>query len=137
MASYKECIEAEYEAVEKTLAALPKKPLSQLSDLELSGTAILLHNFYNGLENILKQTFRNQSITLPEGPSWHQDLINKAVDKNILSEDLALEIKRYMGFRHFISHGYAINLDPERLTKLTSNIVEIFKKFKDEINKNT
>lgn len=136
MASYKECIEAEYEAMEKTLATLPKKPLSQLSELELSGTAILLHNFYNGVENILKQTFKSLSITLPDGPSWHQDLINKAVNENIISENLATEIKRYMGFRHFVSHGYAIKLDHERLTKLTNNVLEIFEKFKEEINVN-
>jgi uncharacterized protein YutE (UPF0331/DUF86 family) len=136
MASYKECIEAEYEAIDKTLAMLPKKALSQLSELELSGTAILLHNFYNGLENILKQTFKNQSIPLPDGPSWHQDLINKALTENVISENLATEIKRYMGFRHFVSHGYAINLDPERLSKLTNNAIETFEKFKEEINKN-
>ncbi len=136
MASYKERIEAEYEAIEKTLAILPQKPLSQLSELEFSGIATLLHNFYNGIENILKQIFQKQSLALPDGPSWHQNLITSAVKENILSEDLAIEIKRYMSFRHFISHGYAINLDPERLTKLTNNAIRTFKKFKEEINKN-
>ncbi len=37
MAEYKERIEAEYEAIETTLVTLPKKPLSQLSELELGG----------------------------------------------------------------------------------------------------
>ena len=135
MADYKKRVEAEYEAIEKTLAALPQKPLSQLSELEVAGISTLLNNFYNGIENILKQIFQKQSIALPEGPSWHQNLITSAVKENILSESLALEIKGYLGFRHFASHGYAFNLNSDRLEKLTSNILPVFEKFKDEINK--
>lgn len=92
MANYKDRIEAEYEAIEKTLSTLPQKPLSQLSELELAGIATLLNNFYNGIENVLKQVFQKQSLILPEGPAWHQNLINYAVKENILSENLALEI---------------------------------------------
>ena len=71
MVDYKERIEAEYEAIEKTLATIPRKPLSQLSELELAGVATLINNFYNGIENVLKQIFQKQSIKLP-GDAVHR-----------------------------------------------------------------
>ena len=137
MADYKEKVEAEYEAIEKTLAHLPKSPLSQLSELELAGVATLLQNFYNGIENILKQILQKQSIRLPEGPSWHQSLLQIAKKEKIISESLADKIKEYLGFRHFISHGYAFNLNSQRLENLTVDISKIFEEFKSEINKIT
>ena len=135
MANYKEMVEAEYEAIERTLDRLPRQPLPQLSDLELAGVATLLQNFYNGIENILKQVFQKKSIVLPEGPSWHQDLIRLAKKEQIISEALTDKIKEYLAFRHFITHGYAFNLNPQRLENLTVNISEIFTEFKFEINK--
>lgn len=135
MANHKEYIEAEYEAIEKTLANLPQNPLSQLSELELAGVAVLLNNFYNGIENILKQILKKESIKLPEGPSWHQSLINTAVNENIIPDVLAEEISEYMSFRHFVAHGYAFNLKAERLQELKDNVLKIFEKFKKEINK--
>jgi len=136
MASYKEMVEAEYEAIEKTLSMLPEKPLAQLSELELAGVATLLSNFYNGVENILKQSYKNLSLELPAGSAWHQDLVTGAVQENILSKGLADKIKEYLTFRHVVAHGYAFNLDPERFQELANNVSEIFEKFKEEINEN-
>jgi len=47
MADYKMRIEAEYEAIEKTLSSLPDGALHQLSQLELASVAVLIHYFYN------------------------------------------------------------------------------------------
>ena len=58
MTSLRERVEAEFENIERVLAELPeKRPYSELSILELAGVSTLLHNFYNGIENILKHIY--------------------------------------------------------------------------------
>jgi len=135
MADYNARIEAEYEAIEKTLSSLPNKPLSELSELELAGVAAFLHNFYNGIENIFKQIFQSQNILIPEGASWHKDLLLTAINEKIISESLGDSLKSFLAFRHFFSHAYALELYPDRMVPLVKDVTNIFEKFKTEISK--
>lgn len=134
MADYRMRIEAEYEAIEKTLSTLPDKQLAQLSELEIAGVASLVHNFYNGIENVLKQAFQAKALDIPAGASWHQNLLLVAVEADIISEQLADKLKDYLAFRHFFSHAYAFSLRPGRLEPLVAKITQVFEAFKKEIN---
>jgi hypothetical protein len=134
MPDYRLRIEAEYEAIENTLSALPNRPLSTLSQLEIAGVAALLHNFYNGIENILKQVFLKKSFPIPQGESWHRDLLLSAAEKNIISNLLLNNLKRYLAFRHYFSHAYALELFPKRIEPLVKDAVALFNEFKQQID---
>lgn len=63
MADFKLNIQVELDEIKKTLNVLPDKHLIEdLSDLELAGAGAMLHNFYNGVENIIKQLFYVKKI---------------------------------------------------------------------------
>ena len=65
MADLRVRVEVEYDAIEKLLSALPTDiSLFEINELELAGVAALLHNFYNGIENILKQILKHKDIDL-------------------------------------------------------------------------
>ena len=133
MVDYNEHIEAEYEAIEKTLSSLPRTPLSELSTLELAGVGALLQNFYNGIENVIKQVFQVRGLQIPQGASWHSDLLLTAVKEKIISESVANELKRYLAFRHFFIHGYALDLFSDRMEPIAVDAPGTFNNLKSEI----
>jgi len=136
MSEVNEYVEAELENIERLVKELPaEKSLESLSGLELSGTAAILHGFYNGLENVLKQLVRYRELQIPEGPSWHRDLIAAAVSNGIISEGTAEVLKGYLAFRHFFSHAYAFDLDSERIVPLVRHISHALAAFRKDIQK--
>lgn len=101
--------------------------------LELAGVATLLHNFYNGIENILKLILKELKISLPEGSSWHKDLLKLSVEKGIITETTLQELGEYLAFRHFFNHSYALDIYADKLEPLVANIYEVYFHFKKDI----
>ena len=136
MAKLKDKIDIDIEARNRVFAAMPNHEiLTQLSTLELAGVATLLHNFYNGTENIIKRIFIEKGITIPQGSSWHKELLNLAVKENIISNPVKEQLGEFLAFRHFFSHAYAIDLYAERMEPLVKSASGLYEAFKIEIAK--
>ncbi|MBN1114965.1 MAG: hypothetical protein JXA66_06455 [Oligoflexia bacterium] len=112
MKNLKQNIEAELKNIEDILSRLPgMEDLHKLSVLELAGTSAMVQSFYNGIENILKQCLLSKKIKLPAGRNWHKELLLLSVSKKIVSRSLAEDLKKFLTFRHFFVHAYAIDIE--------------------------
>jgi len=129
-------IQAELENIDELFIALPSfQKLQKLSTLELAGVAALLHNFYNGIENILKQIVLSQRLEVPTGESWHKELLELALTQEFISKDCKNNLTQYLAFRHFFSHAYALDLYPNKMEPLVKNLKEVYEIFKKDIDK--
>jgi uncharacterized protein YutE (UPF0331/DUF86 family) len=45
---------------------------------------------------------------VPLSESWHKDLLDLSVDRQIISSELSKKLDEYRAFRHFFVHGYGI-----------------------------
>lgn len=135
MADVKKKIEAELDNIENLFNVLPPAAsLPDLSTLELAGVATLLHNFFNSVENILKQILISQNQTIPTGDSWHKNLLNTATSLNIISLSTKELLTEYLAFRHFFSHAYALDIYPEKMEPLVEKMSAVYSIFKKEIS---
>jgi hypothetical protein len=135
MVNLKDKVQAEYENIDKLIDELPAKDeLPFLQFLELAGVATILHNFYNGIENILKLSLKEKNVPFPNGASWHKELLKLSVNHKIITEATMIKLGEYLAFRHFFNHSYALDLYAEKLEPLVENIRGIYKDFQKDIS---
>jgi hypothetical protein len=114
--------------------------LDELAGLELAAgaspatlaqAAWALHHAYSGVEAILERTTRTIEGGLPEGPDSHRALLDAAaldiedIRPPLISRATLAGLHELRGFRHFVRHAYAVDLDPERLSDLRRRAVEL------------
>ena len=127
-------VKVEFANLERILDAFPAiEALPALSVLETAGTAALLHNFYNGIENTFRQILRARGLDVPTGDSWHRDLVNLAWVEGVASETTANQLRQYLAFRHFFSHGYGVELDVEQMQPLVEELPDLYGRFRRHI----
>ena len=136
MAKLSEKIQVELDSISQVLSELEKiRNKKSKSTVELAGIATFIHNFYNGIENILNQILKEKNVMVPKTESWHKDLLVKSVEQAIISEQLKIDLSEYLAFRHFFVHAYGFMLKEEDLILLINNIDQVFVTFKDNIEK--
>jgi hypothetical protein len=135
MVKLSEKIKAELENIDEIFKEIPiSSNLSQISNLELAGVAAFLHNFYNGIENILKQILISKDVKLPEGESWHKQVLEYSVNHSVISESSKNRLGLYLAFRHYFNHAYALDLYSDKMEPLVKNLEQVYTEFKNNIS---
>ena len=129
-----EKIQAEQEHIEKTIKLIEKATnKKKRTTLEVAGLGTLIHNFYNGLENILKQILKDHGHAIKQSSNWHKNIIETASSKKIITKKLQKLLYQYLAFRHFFVHGYGILLKEDRLLALCADISPTYQQFKKDL----
>ena len=108
--------------------------------IELSAAAMVLHSFYNGIENILLMIFKNYNEKLPSGNNWHMELLDNASIQNaerkvIFNNELKGQLEEYRIFRHIVRHTYNYKLNWTMMEGIMNNVNIIWNKAKEDLNK--
>ncbi len=134
----KNSCDAEFENIEAVLTELKKilnRKNPDYSIAELAAIATFLHNFYNGTENIFKRISVFKKMDQHDTPTWHKEMLKKALDMEIISNELYIILSNYLSFRHFFVHSYSLSLKWEELNPLTDNAEHTFEKIKSSVYK--
>jgi hypothetical protein len=106
-----------------------------------AAAANLTQSFYNGVENILKRTSKYFGIPLPKTEQWHSELAQRFTKENhfrhgfpiLLVPEIVTSVTILRRFRHVIMHGYAMNLDWERMSVNVELVSDIFPSFRTAV----
>lgn len=128
-------LNAEKEFIVTTLDALDEAMgREDITIIELTAMASFVQNIYSGIENLLKRVMKDRGIPVPHSISSHKDMLIVARNKNLISEEVYIELDVYRAFRHFYVHGYGVMLNSNKLMPLAENIRDVWIRFEGELD---
>ena len=108
------------------------------NSLEIRGLGAILHDFYNGIENICTRIANEIDGGLPKGDDWHRRVLESmsldlpGVRPALFSEDTVKSLDEYRRFRHIFRHMYGSHLDWVRIKPLLDKLASVFSKVEKE-----
>lgn len=94
-------------------------PAESVGDYDRGAIGYLLHNFYNGCENIFRSIAAYFENDLGPG-TWHADLLRRmrleipGHRPAVIDDELYRLLEDFRGFRHVFRNCYSFELDWER-----------------------
>jgi hypothetical protein len=124
---------AEIEAELAGLAALPPaavelRPHLAESWIHRRAAGSVLHDFYNGAERVFERVARTIERDVPDGPSWHAELLRRmalpihGVRPAVLTPDTVRDLRDYLRFRHVFRNLYGEQLRRDPLDDLVGRM---------------
>ena len=112
---------------------------SEEQDFYVDSVALNLHSFYTGLERLFEMIARRVDLILPNGETWHRDLLKQVtqdlagVRPAVIGSESALVLDKYRRFRHLVHNVYAVNLVPDKMAELISDLPGMWDRLRQEM----
>jgi len=112
---------------------------SEPSYKDKAAMGAFLHNFYNGIENVLKRIAEEIDRAVPSGSEWHRALLQRMAEgvenlrPAVLKAETVTKLLPYLGFRHFFRHSYTFEIDWEKVKPLARNARAVLETIKDDL----
>lgn len=109
-------------------------------ELYLDSVALSLHDYYSSLENIFEMVANELDHSIPEGASWHKELLKQMTIKvrkirpAFISKETEKKLDEYRGFRHIVRNVYSYNFSSDKISILIDNLEEVNERVIEEIN---
>ena len=106
---------------------------------EKTAASAFLAQFYGGIENILKRICRYHNAPLPAGDTWHTELFRYFCDPPrqplpfLFDKNLSSALIPFRKFRHVVYHGYAFQIEWDRMQKGAEDVGNIFEQVKKAV----
>jgi uncharacterized protein YutE (UPF0331/DUF86 family) len=105
----------------------------KLNQYEVIALGKLLQDVYTGLERIIRCRLETMSIKVAKTENWHKDLLLKAKERSLITNEQFEAISKLLLFRHMEVHGYGFMLDEKRLRELAVPAVQFCHEFLKEL----
>ena len=109
------------------------------SDLYWDAVALNLHDFYTGLERLLRHIAAEVDGHVPAGAEWHQELLRQMATQlprirpAVFSKETIKRLDEYLRFRHVVRHVYAFEFDSQRIRPLVEALAADFAQVRGEL----
>ena len=107
--------------------------------IEKCGAAMILHSFYNGIENIILLITLNKDPAGSSGEIWYRELLDAAFVKTenraaIFRQELKEPLNILLKFRHVVRHSYGFQLRWEDMKEMVFCMVAVWENVKEDVN---
>lgn len=108
---------------------------------DISAAAMLLSQFYNSIENIMKRIIKYNKISISTNSEYHIELFNLFSQKNnqtlplLFSDDIVNGFVILRKFRHIVRNSYSFQIDIVRLKIGMNSLNPLFTKFVENLKK--
>jgi hypothetical protein len=90
---------------------------------------------YTGVEALLEAALKSMGIHVPNGEAFHKNLLERAVDAELLTTEQKSRLDEIRALRHKIRHDYDMALDIDILRERAESFSEILPSTLVEIEK--